>query len=58
MDTIELIANQIYDKLTILFNKNRKKNGIQNGTPIIVPGPAKVPPTPPPPVGILETVFF
>ena len=36
-DTIELIANQIYDKLTILFNNNRKKFGIQNGTPIREP---------------------
>ena len=27
-DTIELVANQIYDKLTIFFNNDRKKFGI------------------------------
>ena len=32
--TIELIANQIYDKLTILLNNTRKKFGIQKGIPI------------------------
>ena len=36
-DTIELVANQIYDRLTIFFNKDRKKFGIQGGEPIIEP---------------------
>ena len=36
-DTIELAANQIYDKLTILFNNDRKRFGIQGGKPIIEP---------------------
>ena len=36
-DTIELAANQIYDKLTILFNNDRKRFGIQGGEPIIDP---------------------
>ena len=36
-DTIELVANQIYDKLTILFNNTRKRLGIQNGEPILEP---------------------
>ena len=36
-DTIELAANQIYDKLTIFFNNDRKKFGIQGGEPIIEP---------------------
>ena len=31
---IELIANQIYDKLTILFNNARKRFGIKGGEPI------------------------
>ena len=35
--TIELAANQIYDKLTILFNNDRKRFGIQGGEPIIEP---------------------
>ena len=30
-DTIELVANQIYDKLTIFFNNDRKRFGIQGG---------------------------
>ena len=30
----ELTADQIYDKLTILFNNTRKKFGIQKGRPI------------------------
>ena len=34
-DTIELVANQIYDKLTILFNNTRKRLGIQKGIPIV-----------------------
>ena len=33
-DTIELVANQIYDKLTIYFNDTREKLGIQKGRPI------------------------
>ena len=36
-DTIELAANQIYDRLTILFNNDRKRFGIQRGEPIIDP---------------------
>ena len=36
-DTIELVANQIYDRLTILFNNDRKRFGIQGGEPIIEP---------------------
>ena len=34
-DTIELAANQIYDKLTIFFNNDGKRFGIQGGEPII-----------------------
>ena len=33
-DIEELVANEIYDKLTILFNNTRKKLGIQNVKPI------------------------
>ena len=36
-DTIELAANQIYDTLTIFFNNDRKRFGIQGGKPIIEP---------------------
>ena len=36
-DTIELAANQIYDRLTIVFNNDRKRFGIQGGKPIIEP---------------------
>ena len=36
-DTIELIANQIYDKLTISFNDTRKRSGIKKGIPIAEP---------------------
>ena len=36
-DTIELVANRIYDKLTIFFNNDRKRFGIQGGKPIIEP---------------------
>ena len=32
--TIELIANQIYDKLTTLFNNSRKRLSIKGGEPI------------------------
>ena len=35
--TIELVANQIYDKLTTLFNKDRKRLGIKRGEPIVDP---------------------
>ena len=35
--TIELAANQIYDRLTIFFNNDRKRFGIQGGKPIIDP---------------------
>ena len=35
--TIELAANQIYDKLTIFFNNDRKRFGIQGGKPITEP---------------------
>ena len=36
-DTIELIANEIYDKLTKLFNDRRKRLGIKGGMPIADP---------------------
>ena len=36
-DTIELVANQIYDRLTDFFNNDRKRFGIQGGEPIIDP---------------------
>ena len=36
-DTMELAANQIYDRLTIFFNNDRKRFGIQGGKPIIEP---------------------
>ena len=36
-NTIELVANQIYDKLTISFNNARKRLGIQEGVPIVEP---------------------
>ena len=36
-DTIELIANEIYDKLTKLFNDRRKRLGIKGGMPIAEP---------------------
>ena len=36
-DTIELVANQMYDRLTIFFNNDRKRFGIQGGEPIIDP---------------------
>ena len=36
-DTIELVANQIYDRLTILFNNSRKRLCIQKGEPIVDP---------------------
>ena len=36
-DIEDLVANQIYDKLTIMFNKSRERLGINNGTPIEEP---------------------
>ena len=36
-DTIELAANQIHDRLTIFFNNDRKRFGVQGGKPIINP---------------------
>ena len=36
-DTIELVENEIYDKLTKLFNDRRKRLGIKGGTPIADP---------------------
>ena len=36
-DTIELAANQIYDRLTIFSNKDRERFGIQGGKPITEP---------------------
>ena len=36
-DIEELVANQIYDKLTNIFNKARERLGINNGTPIEEP---------------------
>ena len=36
-DTIELVVNQIYDRLTIFFNNDRKRFEIQGGKPIIDP---------------------
>ena len=38
-DIEELVANQIYDKLTNMFNKTRERLGINNGTPIEEPTP-------------------
>ena len=35
--TIELIVNQIYDRLTLSFNNTRKRLGIQKGEPIVKP---------------------
>ena len=36
-DTIELVANQIYDKLITIFNNDRKRFGIQKGEPVLNP---------------------
>ena len=33
-DIEELVANQVYDKLTKMFNNARERFGIENGTPI------------------------
>ena len=35
--TIELVANRMYDKLTISFNNARKRLGIHKGEPIVDP---------------------
>ena len=35
--TIELITNQIYDRLTISFDNTRKRLGIHKGEPIVKP---------------------
>ena len=40
-DTIEMVANQIYDRLTIFFNNDRKRFGIQGGEPIIIIDPIR-----------------
>ena len=34
-DTIELVANQIYDKLITMFNNDRKRFNIQTGEPVL-----------------------
>ena len=36
-DTIELVANKIYDKITMLFNERRKRLGIKGGANIEEP---------------------
>ena len=36
-DTIELVANQMYDKLITMFNNDRKRFGIQKGEPVLNP---------------------
>ena len=36
-DTIELVANQIYDRLTIYFNNDRKRFGMKKGESIMDP---------------------
>ena len=36
-DIEELVANQIYDKLTTMFNNNRKRFGIRKGEPVLDP---------------------
>ena len=36
-DTIELVANQIYDRLTNFFNKDRERFGIRKGEPVLEP---------------------
>ena len=36
-DIEELVANQIYDKLTTMFNNNRKRLGIRKGAPVLEP---------------------
>ena len=36
-DTIELVANQVYDKLITMFNNDRKRSGIQKGELLLNP---------------------
>ena len=36
-DIEELVADQIYDKLTTMFNNNRKRLGIRKGEPVLDP---------------------
>ena len=36
-DAIELVANQIYDKITRLFNERRKRLGIKGGVKLVEP---------------------
>ena len=36
-DIEELVANQVYDKLTIMFNNDRKRFGVRKGEPILEP---------------------
>ena len=36
-DTIELVENQIYDRLIIMSNDTRERLGIESGTPIVEP---------------------
>ena len=36
-DTIELVTNQIYDKITMLINNRRKRLGIKGGAKIVEP---------------------
>ena len=36
-DTIELVVNQIYDKVTQLFNERRNRFGIEGGANIVEP---------------------
>ena len=36
-DMIELVSNQIYDKITKLFNERRKRLGIKGGANIVNP---------------------
>ena len=36
-DTVELVANQIYYKITTLFNERRKRLGIKGGANIVEP---------------------
>ena len=36
-DIEELVANQIYNKLTIMFTNDRKRFGMRKGEPILEP---------------------
>ena len=44
-DTIELIANQIYDKITKMINDKRKRLGIKGGANIRAGGAGPTTPT-------------